>query len=301
MLNEIGKQNIPGFLSRVKDKQTHPPDGFRPSRLQELRSARQGDAPDLSRGADLARHQARPAARAGDGSSRSRSRTITSSRRSSIRTSILLGHHLPGDRHPDLDVHRAVRRRTVGWISAVIEDPDEKIGRPRQMYSGQTERPYKPLHLRGIELSCSGSSHGSRRTASVGDCPELPDDAACGAARPRGQRQRARPKFSRARLVRLGLAIALVAFALLERGGSSKHDDQSNSSLCEARGGVALFPRRRRGHGPHRHAVPMTPLSRITAPPSALRTVNGRGWPSPTSVDKLYLTAVGPRRRRLPV
>jgi citrate synthase len=34
----------------------HPPDGLRPPRLQELRSARQGDAPDLPRGADLARH-----------------------------------------------------------------------------------------------------------------------------------------------------------------------------------------------------------------------------------------------------
>ena len=42
--------------------------------------------------------------------------------------------------------------RTVGWISQwneMIEDPDSKIGRPRQLYAGQTERPYKPLHLRG--------------------------------------------------------------------------------------------------------------------------------------------------------
>jgi citrate synthase len=42
--------------------------------------------------------------------------------------------------------------RTVGWISQwneMIEDPDSKIGRPRQLYSGQTERPYKPLHMRG--------------------------------------------------------------------------------------------------------------------------------------------------------
>ncbi|CAN5770002.1 hypothetical protein BH11PSE3_BH11PSE3_10690 [soil metagenome] len=41
--------------------------------------------------------------------------------------------------------------RTVGWISQwneMIEDPDQKIGRPRQLYSGQTERPYKPLHMR---------------------------------------------------------------------------------------------------------------------------------------------------------
>src|SRR5271154_1866012 len=41
--------------------------------------------------------------------------------------------------------------RTVGWISQwneMIEDPAHKIGRPRQLYNGQTERPYKPLHMR---------------------------------------------------------------------------------------------------------------------------------------------------------
>ena len=41
--------------------------------------------------------------------------------------------------------------RTVGWISQwteMIEDPQSKIGRPRQLYSGQTERPYVPLHVR---------------------------------------------------------------------------------------------------------------------------------------------------------
>ena len=33
--------------------------------------------------------------------------------------------------------------RTVGWISQwkeMIEDPEFKIGRPRQMYTGETER-----------------------------------------------------------------------------------------------------------------------------------------------------------------
>jgi citrate synthase len=41
--------------------------------------------------------------------------------------------------------------RTVGWIAQwneMIEDPDQKIGRPRQLYNGHTERPYKPLHMR---------------------------------------------------------------------------------------------------------------------------------------------------------
>ena len=42
--------------------------------------------------------------------------------------------------------------RTVGWIAQwgeMIEDPAQKIGRPRQLYNGQTERPYKPMHMRG--------------------------------------------------------------------------------------------------------------------------------------------------------
>jgi citrate synthase len=41
--------------------------------------------------------------------------------------------------------------RTVGWIAQwreMIEDPQSKIGRPRQLYTGPTERPYVPLHAR---------------------------------------------------------------------------------------------------------------------------------------------------------
>jgi citrate synthase len=41
--------------------------------------------------------------------------------------------------------------RTTGWIAQwreMIEDPQSKIGRPRQLYTGQTERPYVPLHAR---------------------------------------------------------------------------------------------------------------------------------------------------------
>ncbi len=42
--------------------------------------------------------------------------------------------------------------RTVGWISQwkeMIEDPEQKIGRPRQLYIGPTERPYVPIEQRG--------------------------------------------------------------------------------------------------------------------------------------------------------
>jgi citrate synthase len=41
--------------------------------------------------------------------------------------------------------------RTVGWISQwkeMIEDPEQKIGRPRQLYIGPTERPFVPLDQR---------------------------------------------------------------------------------------------------------------------------------------------------------
>jgi citrate synthase len=42
--------------------------------------------------------------------------------------------------------------RTVGWIAQwkeMIEDPSQKIGRPRQLYTGRNERPFIPLARRG--------------------------------------------------------------------------------------------------------------------------------------------------------
>jgi len=42
--------------------------------------------------------------------------------------------------------------RTVGWIAQwkeMIEDPEQKIGRPRQLYIGPTERQFVPLDKRG--------------------------------------------------------------------------------------------------------------------------------------------------------
>jgi citrate synthase len=41
--------------------------------------------------------------------------------------------------------------RTVGWIAQwkeMIEDPAQKIGRPRQLYTGATKRPYVPIGQR---------------------------------------------------------------------------------------------------------------------------------------------------------
>src|SRR6185437_2541386 len=42
--------------------------------------------------------------------------------------------------------------RTVGWVAQwneMIEDPTQKIGRPRQLYTGYARRPYVPLNKRG--------------------------------------------------------------------------------------------------------------------------------------------------------
>jgi citrate synthase len=42
--------------------------------------------------------------------------------------------------------------RTVGWIAQwneMIADPDQKIGRPRQLYTGATQRDYVPVAKRG--------------------------------------------------------------------------------------------------------------------------------------------------------
>jgi citrate synthase len=41
--------------------------------------------------------------------------------------------------------------RTIGWISQwkeMIEEPTQKIGRPRQLYTGAVERPYVPIDTR---------------------------------------------------------------------------------------------------------------------------------------------------------
>jgi citrate synthase len=38
--------------------------------------------------------------------------------------------------------------RTVGWIAQwkeMIDDPEQKIGRPRQLYAGATQREYRPI------------------------------------------------------------------------------------------------------------------------------------------------------------
>ena len=159
MLNEIGgKQNIPGFLSRVKDKAgPHPPDGLRPSRLQELRPARQGDAPDLPRGPDLARRRARSAARTGhgDGADRPQGRLLRLQEALPERR-LLLGHHLPRDRHPDLHVHGPVRGGAHGGLDLAVER-DDRGSRPE-------DRPAAPDLQRPDRTPLQAAAHAQAST-----------------------------------------------------------------------------------------------------------------------------------------
>ena len=42
--------------------------------------------------------------------------------------------------------------RTVGWVAQwneMLEDPEQKIGRPRQLFTGPPERRYVPIKERG--------------------------------------------------------------------------------------------------------------------------------------------------------
>ena len=79
--------------------------------------------------------------------------TSTSSRRSSIRTSTSIRASrckAMGFPTTMFTVLFAVAR-TVGWIAQwkeMIEDPTQKIGRPRQLYTGATRRDYVPISRR---------------------------------------------------------------------------------------------------------------------------------------------------------
>jgi citrate synthase len=42
--------------------------------------------------------------------------------------------------------------RTIGWVSQwkeLVEDPTQRIGRPRQIYTGAPARDYQPISNRG--------------------------------------------------------------------------------------------------------------------------------------------------------
>ena len=58
--------------------------------------------------------------------------------------------------------------RTVGWIAQwkeMIEDPDQKIGRPRQLYTGAPRRDYLPISR--AEISAARCPSGGRPSTPV--------------------------------------------------------------------------------------------------------------------------------------
>ena len=109
---------------------------------------------DLPRGAGRARHQGRSAARPGDGAGEDRAArsSISSSKKLYPNVDFYSGIILKAMGFPTsmFTVLFAVAR-TVGWISQwkeMIEDPAQRIGRPRQVYTGETARDFIPMSER---------------------------------------------------------------------------------------------------------------------------------------------------------
>ena len=107
---------------------------------------------------------------------------------------LLLGHHPRRDGLPDLDVHADLRarphRRLDPQWKEMIEDPELKIGRPRQLYTGPTYRDYvdveRPLRPRaprspGSAPTPPAAASRSRRSASTrAPAPPPRPPRACG-------------------------------------------------------------------------------------------------------------------------
>ena len=127
-----------------------PPDGLRPSRLQELRSARQDHPRDVSRGA-----------------ARKLGRTDNPLFELALRLEEIAlkdDYFISRKLYPNVDFYSGIIysaigiprsmftvmfaiARTVGWVAhwqEMISDPAMRIGRPRQLYTGPTRRDYMP-------------------------------------------------------------------------------------------------------------------------------------------------------------
>ena len=155
MLAEIGTvSRIPEFVKRAKDKKRPlPPDGFRPPGLQHYDPR-----------AKIMQKTCREVL------SEMGIRTIPCLTSPSSWNGLALhdDYFIEKKRYPNIDFYSGITlkamgfpttmftvlfaiARTVGWIAQwkeMIEDPSQKIGRPRQLYSGQTLREYPPISRR---------------------------------------------------------------------------------------------------------------------------------------------------------
>ena len=128
------------------------PDGLRPPRLQELRSARARHQEAGRRGVRGDR-AARRCSTSRSSSSASRCRTTTSSSASSTRTSTSTrasSTRRSASRSTCSRCCSPFRARRAGWRSGkrCCADPEQKIARPRQIYTGADERKYAPMEQR---------------------------------------------------------------------------------------------------------------------------------------------------------
>ena len=93
------------------------------------------------------------AVQAGDGAGKDRARgRLFRLAQALSECRLLFRHRAACARHPGQPVHRIFAlARTVGWIAQwneMISDPDQKIGRPRQLYIGATRREVVPIDQR---------------------------------------------------------------------------------------------------------------------------------------------------------
>ena len=147
-------KRIPEYIARAKDK--NDPFrlmGFGHRVYKNLRPAGEGDAGDRRRGAR--RSSASPI-------------RCSTSPRSSSRSRSSDDYFIEKKLYPNVDFYSGVilnaigfptemftalfaLARTVGWVAQwneMISDPEQKIGRPRQLYVGATQRDYVPVGKR---------------------------------------------------------------------------------------------------------------------------------------------------------
>ena len=152
MLMEIGSvKNVPEFIKSVKagERKT---DGLRPSRVQELRPARQDREAARLRGLRGHRPQSAHRYLAGVGEDRAGGRVL----------------RLASSLYPNVDFYTGIIYqamgfpmtmfpvlfaipRTSGWMAQwaeMVRDPEQKIARPRQIYIGEKMRHWTPIEKR---------------------------------------------------------------------------------------------------------------------------------------------------------
>ena len=139
-------------LHRGREERQRAPDGLRPPGLQELRPARQDHQEGLRR--RLRGHRDQPAARHRARSwRRSRSRTSTSSSASSTPTwtSTRASSTRPSSSRRRCSPCCSPSAARPGWLaqwSELVQDKDQKIARPKQIYTGDRELTFTPASER---------------------------------------------------------------------------------------------------------------------------------------------------------